>query len=353
MIRKIGIIGGGKLGTDIFNYLSNYPFQITLVCISTDEADKMYNSWKRKQKRQLKHGLIDEDTFNKNHSRIKCTVSLKDLSNADLIIECIFEDQKLKSDLFKELDKIISPHTIFASNTSSIPLSTIIPSEHRAGNFIGLHFFYPVLFKNLVEVNISHHIKTKTLNAISHFLNQINKYHLILDEENSFHINRLFLKLQAGIYKLHIEENIPIKILDNLVKELLFPIGIFEMIDQVGIDVVYTSALNYTQEISEQSFYTPWISRMKQLIDRNELGVKSGKGFYDYSTEKDDSDPSIPENLKIHIRDKIYQYYLEPLFKAVKSGILSKEQVEHIVKEYMDCDKSPFDLAEEIGYQRF
>ncbi len=141
--------------------------------------------------------------------------------------------------------------------------------------------------------------------------------------------------------------------MDQIVKELLFPIGIFEMIDQIGIDVVYTSALNYTQEISEKSFYTPWISGMKQLVDKNELGVKSGKGFYDYSTEKNDSDPGIPENLKILIRDKIYQYYLEPLFEAVKSGILSKEQIEHIVKEYMDCDKSPFDLAEEIGYQRF
>jgi len=312
MINNIGIIGSGKLGIDIFNYLSNFHFQITLVCISTEEAEKMFNSWTRKQKRQLKHGLIDEEIYNKNHSRIKCTASPLELSNVDLIIEGIFEDQKLKSKLFIELDQIASSHTIFASNTSSIPISKLIPSEHRARKFVGLHFFYPVALKNLTEINTTPQIEEETLNTITHFLNKINKYHLILDEENSFLVNRLFLKLQAGLYNLHIEENIPVKVLDNMVKESLFPMGVFEMIDQVGLDVIYTSALNYTSNISEKSFYTTWLEGMKQMVDNNELGIKSKKGFYDYSHGDSEPDDYLPENLKTHVKNCMYQYYLEP-----------------------------------------
>jgi len=353
MISKIGIIGAGKLGTDIFNYLSNSPFQITMVCFSAEEAEKTHNSWLRKQKRQLKHGLIDEHTFNDNLSRINCISELKGLSDKDLIIECIFEDQKLKSELFKELNQLSSADTIFASNTSSIPLATLIPSETRARKFVGLHFFYPVALKNLVEVNTTQHTETETLNTVTHFLNQINKYHLILDKNNSFLINKLFLKLQAGTYNLHIEENIPVKLLDNMIKEFLFPVGVFEMIDHVGIDVVYTSALNYTRDIAEKSFYTPWLEGMKQLLDRNALGVKSGKGFYDYSSGDSEADVFLPENLKTYIRDRMYQYYLAPLFEAIKSGILNKKQIDHIVNEYLDTEKSPFDLANEIGYQNF
>jgi 3-hydroxyacyl-CoA dehydrogenase len=173
---------------------------------------------------------------------------------------------------------------------------------------------------------------------------------VILDEDNSFLINRLFLRLQAGLYNLHMQENIPLKELDKMVKEFLFPTGIFEMIDQVGIEVVYTSALNYTRNIPEKSFYSAWLEGMKALVDKKELGTKSGKGFYDYSGGDPGVGTSLPEDLKACVVKRMYPYYLEPLFETVKSGIFSKEQIEHIVKEYMDTGKSPFVLADEIGY---
>jgi len=357
MINKIGIIGCGKMGIDIFNYLTKFPFKITLVCISSEEADKFYNSWFKKQKRSLKYGLLDENTYAKNLARTSCSSDIKALMDADLIIECIFEDQVLKSELFKKLDKITSNHTLFASNTSSIPLSTLIPSQKRSDKFLGLHFFYPVLLKNIVEDNKTKNTSQETIGTTSNFLDRINKYHILLNEENNFLLNKLFLKLQAGVYNLHIQENIPLDVLDDLIKKILFPIGVFEMMDQVGIDVMYTSVLNYTQKLENKKFYQSWLSALKDLVDNGNLRLKSGKGFYDYSAPSSDHSKLTIQNLseskKNYISEKLFNYYLEPIFATVNSGLCTKEQIEHILKEYIDCYQSPFDLAKEIGYQEY
>ncbi len=354
MINNIGIIGCGKLGIDIFNYLSGFPFQITLVCKSSEKADKLNSTWLKKQKRSLKHGLQNQNSYNNNLSRISFSTEIKDLFNVDLLIESITEDMGLKSELFKELGGIISKQTLFVSNTSSIPLAKIVPSQQRSDKFFGLHFFYPVSLKNLVELNITHNTSQETIEAITEFLDKINKFYIVLGEDNNYLINKLFMKVQAGAFNLHIEENIPIEDLDELVKEILFPIGIFELFDQVGIDVIYTSVLNYTQKMPDKSFYHPWLSGMKNLLNNGNLGVKSGKGFYDYTLPHlDKKEISLQGLQKNNISNKLYEYYLEPVFEAINSGLCTKEQIEHIVKEYMDCDKSPFMLAKEIGYQKF
>jgi len=354
MINKIGIIGCGKMGNDIFNYLSGFPFQISVVCETIGQAEKFNSTWQKKQKRSKKYGLINDNTYEENLNRVSCSTHLQSLSDTDLIIESITENINLKSELFKILDEIVSRKAIITTNTSSIPIDTLIPTSHRADKFLGLHFFYPVSLKNLVEINKTHETSPEVINTIKGFLKNINRYYIEFEQPQHFLLNRLFLKLQAGAFNLHIEENISVKVMDDLVKEILFPIGIFEMMDQVGIDVIYTSALNYTHTIQDRSFYTPWLSGMKEILEKGNLGIKTGKGYYDYSIDHINDgikkNSASPTNLKKHISDNLYRYYLEPLFEAIKSGILTKEQIEHIVKEYMDCDKSPFALAEEIGY---
>jgi len=193
------------------------------------------------------------------------------------------------------------------------------------------------------------------VDLLSEFLLTTRKIFKILPEPDHFLFNRLFLPLQAGVYNLYEEDRIPIETLDLLVKEKLFPIGIFEFFDQVGIDVMHTAVANYTLGKSDADFYQPLIEGLKKLKEGNQLGVKTGKGFYNYVEQKPPLDINFKDSLDNPQQDlilkKIYSWYLTPIFEVVTNHILTQEETVHFIKEYMGLDKSPFDLAKEIGFK--
>jgi len=343
------------MGTDIFYFLSDFPFQLTWLFKSQMKLEKTREDWIKKQQRALKYNRLDEDTYHEKLLQIQFTSDLSTLADCDLIIESITENFETKSALFRELDVVAKPESIFSSNTSSIPIASMVPSNRRINSFVGLHFFYPVRIKNLLEVNILSETSQPVVDMISEFLLTTRKFFKILPEPDHFLFNRLFLPLQAGVYNLYKEDRIPIETLDLLVKEKLFPIGIFEFIDQVGIDVMHIAVSNYTLGKTDADFYQPWIEGLKRLKEGNKLGVKTGKGFYNYVEQKPPLDINYKDSLDNPQQDlilkKIYSWYLTPIFKVVTNHILTQEETVHFIKEYMGLDKSPFDLAKEIGYK--
>jgi 3-hydroxybutyryl-CoA dehydrogenase len=355
MINKIGIIGGGKMGTDIFYFLSDFPFQLTWLFKSQMKLEKAREDWIKKQQRALKYNRLDEYAYHEKLLQIQFTSDLSTLADCDLIIESISENYETKSALFRELDVVVKPESIFSSNTSSIPIASMVPSNRRINSFVGLHFFYPVRYKNLVEVNIISETSQAVVDLLSEFLLTTRRFFKILPESDHFLFNRLFLPLQAGVYKLYEEDRIPIETLDLLVKEKLFPIGIFEFFDQVGIDVMHTAVSNYTLGKSDADFYQPLIEGLKKLKEGNHLGVKTGNGFYNYLEQKPSTDLNLNDfldNMQLDIiLKKIYSWCLMPIFEVVTNHILTQEETVHFIKEYMGLDKSPFDLAKEIGFK--
>jgi 3-hydroxyacyl-CoA dehydrogenase len=338
MINRIGIIGCGKMGTDLFNFLNNFPFCITMIGKYPESVGNIKKAWLRKLNRSLVLGITDEDSLKEKAKQVKFSFDLNDLSETDLVIESITEDQKLKSELFKELDHILPPETIFTTNTSSIPLSMLVPSVRRSAVFLGLHFFYPVAMKNIVEINTTGNVNQHTLNLVTEFLNKTDRFFIALTKENHFLTNRLFLKLQAGAFNIHKEENTSIEWLDKLVSETLFPAGIFRFFDQVGNDIMYTSVKNYIANYPDRSFYEPLLAALKEKTDQNFLGVKSGKGFYDYTGHTGTSASLVLSDISAgkqkEISQKLLNYYLEPIENALLQKICSRSEMEHIVKEY-------------------
>jgi len=351
MINRIGIIGCGKMGTDLFNFLNNFPFCITMIGKSPESVGNIKKAWLRKLNRSLILGLTNEDALKEKSKQIKFNFDLNDLAETDLVIECINEDQKLKSELFQELDHILSPETILATNTSSIPLSMLVPSVRRSAFFLGMHFFYPVAMKNMVEINTTGNVNQYTYKCVTEFLNNTARFFITLTEENHYLANRLFLRLQAGAYNIHKEENISIEWLDKLVSETLFPGGIFRFFDQVGNDIMYKSVKNYIVNYPDHSFYEPLLDALKEKADNNFLGVKTGKGFYDYTGHT-----GMPVSLVLsdisagkqkEISQKLLKYYLEPIENALLQKICSRSEIGHIVREYTGIEKIPVALAKE------
>ncbi|MCD4730631.1 MAG: 3-hydroxyacyl-CoA dehydrogenase family protein, partial [Bacteroidales bacterium] len=234
----IGIVGCGKMGTNLFHFLAGFPFRLILICKSTGAAEKIKQTFKRKLERSLKHGLTDRTTYDFRLSNTIISYSLRDLKDCDLVIESISENLEFKKDLFQNLDQIISKTCILASNSSSISPEYLIPHKKRKHNTIGLHFFYPVALTDLAEVNTLNTTSPETIGFIKSFLNQINKFQLVFSETSNFTINKMFLKLQAGCCELHRQYGLSYASIDAIIKEALFPVGVFEFFDHVGIDTM-------------------------------------------------------------------------------------------------------------------
>ena len=342
------------MGRDVFYFLSDFPFQLTWVIKSQTGIEKEKQLWIRKKSRKQNSSIDDKHGHITKDNLINLSNELSSLSDCDLIIETITEDFQKKSDLFLELDKILRPDTIIASNTSSISIRSLVQSMERIDRFVGLHFFYPVKFKNLVEVNILPETSVSVVEGISLMLKEMNRNYWLFPEADHFIINRLFLPVQAEAYNIHKQENISFRLLDDLIKETLFPVGVFSFFDHVGIDVMYTSVSNYSSCYKDADFLKPLTKALGVMKDTNRLGVKSGQGFYNYSNEPPHKTLLQEENIDIsqrkRIMERLLRSYLTTIFETVEKGILNQNVLEFIVMEYMAIEKSPFELAKEIGF---
>jgi len=285
-ITKVAVIGDGKMGTSIFYHLNGFDFQLAWLCSSEEEKEKAGSVVSSKNRRLWKSGAISEDVYASRNEKTKVTASPADLKDCNLIIEAVTENLETKRTLFKSLDEVVNPSCIFATNSSSILPSRLVPSEKRKSRVAGLHFFYPVVMKNTVELITGLHSSEETAASLHDFLMKINKTPFHQDESQAFVLNRILLDLQAGAFSLiqnggwfHYE-------IDELVRTCFFPTGVFEFFDHVGIDIMLASIRNYTENAKNPEFYTPMINLLEAMVDYNHLGIKTGQGFYTYSGKK-------------------------------------------------------------------
>ncbi len=261
MMQKIGIIGSGKMGQDIFNYLNNFDIQLVWFVRNAEKKEKIKKSYLKKLNRQLKHQLISQEQFDHKKDN-QVTNALGDLKNCDLIIETIIEDQKAKIDLFSELKSIIQPTCAVVSNSSSVLPSYL--SVHFP--VAGMHFFYPVAFKNIVELILPDNYDSDKLEMLRSFLSSINKKYVIQDERNAFLLNRFLLDLQVKAFHFAIEQNIPLPIVDQVSQNIIPDFGLFEMMDHVGLSTMYQSIQNYTIMENQTEKYKTLLAYISEKI---------------------------------------------------------------------------------------
>ena len=353
-IEKIGIIGSGKMGPDIYNYLYDYNYKLVLLCENNIEQQKHEKILKRRLNRQLKNGLINQKTFETKSSNFFITDKTENLSGCQLIIEAITENHTNKSKLFKKINSVLNDNCIIASNSSSIIPSTLIPDKTRETNTIGLHFFYPVKIKNIVEFIYTDKTSNEVIGSIDNLLEKINKFSIKLDEKNSFVLNKVFLEFQAIAFQILNEYNISHLQLDNLIKDNLFNIGIFDFFDSVGIDIMYNAICEYIKNYENKKTYEPMLIELKKLIKSGKFGIKSGSGFYNYKNNNITSEiqNSEFENHKKDIIEKLKYVYLNSVFKVIENKICSEDDINYALKEYMNMDIGPVDIAKSDGFKK-
>lgn len=284
-IKNITILGSGIMGHGIAQVSAMAGYKVFLRDIEQKFLDKAMEKIKWSLQKLSEKNKITADEVDTIYSSITPIVDLRAATNGtDLIIEAVPEDFRLKEKVYDELNAIVGNDVIFASNTSTLPITELSKLTNRPQNFIGVHFFNPPQLMKLVEVIPGTQTNPQVVEELTRYVHNLNKHPVICKKDVSgFIVNRIFIPLvHEALFALD-RDRVSMDIIDSAVKfKLDFPMGIFELADYTGLDVVYKASYEMNLRDKKVLIIHP---KVKELYDNNQLGQKTGKGFYEYKDE--------------------------------------------------------------------
>lgn len=345
----IGIAGSGRMGADIFHYMSDYDFSIVWLCISGQEREKQQRAFMRRIDRLHNAGTLDGAARARMIEKTSITGEIRDMGAADIVIEAIPENILVKRAFFSELVSLVGRDAVLATNTSSIRPSLLLAQDMGRERFAGLHFFYPVKLKSIAEIIRTDHTNARSLEVLRDLLRFTGKSFLEMHESNGFVLNRIFLDLQAQAWRFCAEGRAGTRCMDMIVREDLFPSGVFEMFDAIGLDVVCASMENYAVYAADAAFYEPLIGELKRLVSLGRLGRKCGAGFYRYPDDGDGEPASCGEAARREISTVLRSLYINAACMALETGDFERNSLEYAIRECASADRGPFSMLDESG----
>ena len=286
MIKNITVLGSGIMGHGIAQVSAMSGYNVVLRDIEQQFLDKAVEKIKWSLEKLVSKEKITKSQSDEILSRIETKVDLKDaVKSADLVIEAVPEIMDLKKKVYSELDQVASKNVIFASNTSTLPITEIANIISRPERFIGIHFFNPPQLMKLVEIIPGQKTDQETIKQTVEFVKSVKKESVICKKDvPGFIVNRLFIPLVHEACWLKQRENFTMEEIDSAVKfKMGFPMGIFELADFTGMDVIHKATIELELRDKKVIFPHP---KIEQLFNEKKLGQKSGEGFYKYSDEK-------------------------------------------------------------------
>jgi 3-hydroxybutyryl-CoA dehydrogenase len=285
-IQNISVIGAGTMGNGIAHVFAMHEFQVVLIDKEADMLLLAKEKIEKNLKRQADKNLIKMTDIPAILARIETkTVISEGVKHADLVIEAISENNDAKEFVFREIDKHSAPHTILASNTSSISITSLAQQTKRPTKVIGMHFMNPVPLMNLVEVISGHHTDQESLNAVLALTSTIGKEAIIAKDYPGFVANRILMPMINEAIEALFQGVASIEGIDAIMKGgMRHPMGPLQLADFIGLDVCL-SILNVMHDGFKNPKYAPCPLLVK-MVSAGQLGVKTGIGFYQYSDPK-------------------------------------------------------------------
>lgn len=282
-IRKICVLGAGVMGHGIAQVCAQAGYQVNLRDVSDELVRAGISKIRKFLEGSVERKKMTQDEADAVLSRIRGMTDLKEAAkDVDIIIEAIVEDINIKKDVFRELDKICSEHTIFASNTSAQSITEMAMATKRPQKFIGMHWFNPPQLMRGIEVIIHDKTSEDTLNTMVDLCKKLGKEPGICKDSPGFIVNRLLQIWYNESLYMYDEGIAEPKDIDIALKTAYnFRMGPFELRDMVGMDVALASTSTHYRELMRDQFKPPRCLIMK--VKAGELGRKTGRGFYEYS----------------------------------------------------------------------
>jgi 3-hydroxybutyryl-CoA dehydrogenase len=286
-IKKVAVIGAGLMGHGIAQVAAQIAkFDVSLIDIKQEFIDKGMSMIGDSLQKFLKKGIITDDQVKETLNRIHPTLNLKEgVADADLIIEAVPENSKLKKELFMEVDKFARPDAVLASNTSSISITELASATNRPEKFCGMHFFVPPQLMKLVEIVRGLKTSDETVKVAFEVAKKMGKEPVIVKKDSpGFIVNRILIPALNEAVMLVWEGVAEPEEIDKAVRlGLNWPMGALYLLDYFGLDTQLSISEVYREHLGDR--YRPPLL-LRQMVQAGLLGRKTGKGFYDWTQQK-------------------------------------------------------------------
>jgi len=285
MIERVGVVGCGTMGSGIVQVLLEAGYIVKVREMDSALLEKGLSAVQKGLGRSAEKGILTVKAKEEAFNRLSGTLLVEDLKDCDLIIEAVFEDIQVKKDLFKNLDQICPKKVIFASNTSSLSITEMAASTSRPERVIGVHFFNPVQVMPLAEVIKTIITSPEVLDMTLELIKSLKKVPIISKDNPGFIVNLLLTPYLMDAIRAVAQGVASIQDIDTGMKlGCGHPMGPLMLADFIGLDILCKGANSMFDEYKDSRYAPPTL--LIQLVKMGFVGKKAGKGFYDWSDQK-------------------------------------------------------------------
>ena len=348
-VKNITVLGSGVMGHGIAQVSATAGYNVVLRDIKQEFLDKAMEKIKWSLDKLVSKEKISKEEGDSIFSRITPIVDLNEaVKNAELVIEVVPEIMDLKKSVYAELDKAANPEVVFASNTSTLPITEIANTTSRPEKFIGIHFFNPPQLMKLVEVIPGEKTSQEITDLTLEYVKSVNKQAVVCRKDvPGFIINRLFIPMVHEACYAQDRTNSTLEEIDSAVKfKLGFPMGIFELADFTGMDVIHKATVE--MHLRDKKVINPHPT-IEKMFDEKKLGQKSGEGYYKYSDDKYERVALSEELAEKFNPIQLVANILNNAAWLITNGASDIGEIEKAAQLGLGLKKPLFETAKEIG----
>jgi 3-hydroxybutyryl-CoA dehydrogenase len=284
-IKRVGVVGGGLMGSGIAQTAAQSGNQVVLREINQELLDRGLNRIHGAWQMLANKGKITEDQRREYGERVTGTLTMSDFADCDLVIEAVIENLDLKRQIFSELDGLLRPEVIIASNTSSLPIIEMAAVTKRPDKVAGLHFFNPAPVMKLVEIVRTISTSDETETTLRGFAESLGKTPIIAKDTGGFVVNFLLIPYLLAAIRMY-ENGLATKEDIDIGMKLGcgYPMGPFQLLDYVGLDTTLYAAEAIYKDYPDPAYAPPTL--LRRMVAAGHNGMKAGKGFFDYPEKR-------------------------------------------------------------------
>ena len=350
-MKKIGIIGGGAMGSGIAQVFAQSGHSVVLYDTNKEALDRSKQNLAKTFEKLVAKEKYTAEKAQEIQNKIEYADSLTAFSSIDLMIEAIIENLDIKKSVFKQVEEIVSDECILASNTSSLSIASIASACSKPERVIGIHFFNPAPLMALVEIIPAVQTREGLADEVKELIQSVGKLPVITKDTPGFIVNRVARPFYSESIRLLEEGVADAETIDFAMTSVGgFRMGPFELMDFIGHDVNY----RVTESVFESFFYDPRFKpsfSQKRLFEAGYYGRKSGRGFYNYAEGVEKKAPSQDQALLEKIYKRVLVMLINEAADALFLNIANREDLDTAMTKGVNYPKGLLKWADEYGLE--
>jgi len=342
----IAVVGAGTMGAGIAESAALAGMPAMLLDVSDDALDRGRQTIEKDLERRVKKGRLSEEERQQVLGRVSMTTSIEDCAGAPLVVEAVVEDMEIKKKVFADLERVTGDDAVLATNTSSLSVAGIAAATEVPGRVVGMHFFNPVPAMRLVEVVSGPSTDPEVIDRAEEVAKRLGKTPIRVSDTPGFVVNRVARPFYLEALRIVEAGGEPGQV-DAAMREAGFRMGPLQLADLIGQDI----NLAVSESLFERYYYQPRFRPsylQRSMVEAGLLGRKSGRGFYDYGSEDNETATETtahPEDVALRVISCI----VNEAFLSLSEGVATAEDIDQAMKLGANYPKGPFEWAEEIG----